>query len=196
MNNALVYYLNFVALAVVGRLYEADFFIREHKKDIKLWAELLNRPMAEELYRGVLLDPSWLSCDDIEHAPERTFLSFSEDLDVALWFARTDTTISKIVVAAYPEAQGYVIELPAQKAHVLFHYSWALDIEAPLIATAMAHPAVDLDEFVWCLQTQKEVIVEPIERLGVKPIEDYASPSLETLEAKLCLPSVRYCRTL
>lgn len=199
MREALVYYLNFVALAVVGRMSEADFLLREHGKAIRLWAEMLRIGLTTKaLYRGVLLDPSWLSDGNvIEHQPERMFLSFSENRDVAIWFARTDTIISELVVTTHPEAHGYVIELPAGEAQVLFHHLWVpgADIEAPLLATAAAHPLVDFDQFVWCLQTQEEVIVEPVERLVVKPIEDYASPSLEALDTKFCLPSVRLART-
>src|SRR6185436_1974502 len=90
-------YINFALHAVLGKLGEADTIMRFAGKAIRRVADDLgaecNRQLPTKpapLFRGMLLDPNGPFRVD----PDLTFLSWSEDRDVALWFACPRSVVS------------------------------------------------------------------------------------------------------
>jgi len=156
-------YITFVIHVIVGKLGEADALMRSYRTNIlRIAARLAHRmPVAPmQLYRGLLLDP-----EIGMHKVPFTFLSWSEDLDVARWFASPQTEIGLEVGRLKPTYRGYLITRePALPSQLLFHHSWRALF--PFEAAAMIHPAFDVElarQVHWNLHTQREVITLPLD---------------------------------
>jgi len=195
-------YTNFVILAVCGRTGEADTVMTRFAPAIKRCAgELLKEdamPFCGDLYRGLLLEPESVVDGKLEHQEHRTFLSWSETLDCALWFAHPGTVVSEVVKRTYPRVQSYVAKtgLP-QVDQILWRSFWAPALEKvvgnSLVACAMIHPQVDHSQFRWNLETQQEVITTPMGPLEVVPVEGFVDmPPVEALEGIYCWPGARH----
>lgn len=185
-------YINFVLYVILGRLREADVLMRKKGEMIRLVAEycMTKRPIApiapKPLYRGVLLDPAQPFTLD----PKYTFLSWSEDRDVATWFACTRNHISDLVMDVYPHFQGYIITLPQPQSRVLFHHSWAHTF-TKVIAEAHRHPLIGEEgkrQIIWSLKTQSEVITDPAEGLEPRLAPDLDDATVAALETRLLPP--------
>lgn len=182
-------YLNFALHAILGRLGEADTIMRLADARIRSVADRLaatRQVDPKPLYRGMLLDP------DVPYAtdPKLTFLSWSEDRDVALWFACPRSVVSEPLAATNPKLRGHLVELAAPRSRVLFHYSWehAFGGLAPI---ALAHPLMGAEgrrQIEWSLRTQREVITAPVEDLRPTPVHDLDPEALEALEQRLSPP--------
>lgn len=170
-SNDLNLWINWSLNAVLGRMHEADFLLRAHLDEIRRVADEMMRRRPVEvgaLYRGVLLDPA-------KPYPSPTFddlpsVSWTEDRDVARWFACTESVISAYAKAQWPAARGHLLEIPAPSTRVLFHWRWA----GGLAPYALAHPMMGIDGFhqiTWSLRTQREVITERVADLVPVPIE-------------------------
>ena len=95
-------YVNFVLHAILGRLAEADTLMRLAGPQIRTVADNLSRARLIEtkpLYRGLLLDPDLPFMTD----PKLTFLSWSEDRDVAVWFACPRSVVSEPLMQQNPK---------------------------------------------------------------------------------------------
>jgi hypothetical protein len=168
-------YLSWSLCAVLGRLGEADYLIQAFPSAIRHVASFLKERHPFEpkpLYRGVLLDPSKSRNDDGSGYP---FVSWSEDRDVARWFAEPRSYISEPFRAIYPEARGYLLTMPNPLAsRVLFHHSWRHAFGQPLEDFALMHPLMGEDarrQIAWSLDVQQEVIVTPIDGLQPEPYQ-------------------------
>ena len=53
-----------------------------------------------------------------------TFVSHTEDLDCANWFASPDTVMGAFVSALHPGARGYIVRMEKPSAPLLWHHSW------------------------------------------------------------------------
>src|SRR5207244_11350511 len=138
------------------------------------------------LYRGILLDPAQPFRPD----PKLTFLSWSEDRDVALWFACPRSVVSEPIMRQNPKLRGHVAEIAAPRSRVLFHYSWASVLDG-LACFALVHPLMGAEgkrQIEWSLRTQREVITEPIGDLRPERVPDLDSAALEALERRLSPP--------
>ena len=181
------FYLNFALHAILGRLGEADALMSMAGDEIRSVADHLSTryPIAgKPLYRGMLLDPDTTYVSD----PKLTFLSWSEDRDVALWFACPRSVVSEPLAATNPNLRGYLVELPAPTARVLFHHEWANDLLRGLATLALAHPLMGAEgrrQIEWSLRTQREVITEPIHVLRPNRTADLDAEALGVLERKL-----------
>jgi hypothetical protein len=160
-------YINWVLYAVYGLMGDADALRREYSDEITEVADELQRrnPIAPApLYRGILLE----SADTLRPDPNLTFLSWSEDRDVARWFGSPASYISGLFAIHYPEARGYVMTLARPTARVLFHHSWRRAFGMPLERLALVHPYIGAEgcrQIAWSLDTQREVITEPLATL-------------------------------
>ena len=107
-------YLNFALHAILGKLREADALMSIAGDEIRAVADRLSALLPIEpqpLYRGMLLDPDKPFAAD----PKLTFLSWSEDRDVALWFACPRSAVSEPLAATNPKLRGHLIDLPEER---------------------------------------------------------------------------------
>ncbi len=184
-------YLNFALHAILGRLGEADALMSIAGDEIRSVADHLaaQRPIAPKpLYRGMLLDPDKPFAAD----PKLTFLSWSEDRDVALWFACPRSVVSEPLAATNPRLRGHLVDLPAPQSRVLFHHGWA-DALGGLSALALAHPLMGAEgkrQIEWSLRTQREIITAPVDGLTPRPTANLDAEQLTALERRLSPPWV------
>ena len=105
-------WINFVLYALSGRMQQADALMRAHRDAIRrVAAHLQHSPGATlaELWRGLLLEPKEiLPGGEVATDPQLTFLSWTEDMDVACYFADPRTMISGDVLRQKPSVRGYV----------------------------------------------------------------------------------------
>lgn len=192
-NNDVNAYLQWVLFAVYGMLGYADGMIREHGDSIRRVAAWLRATMPVKpgtVYRGLLLDPSLLRASDglVDVDPNYTFLSYTEDKNVACWFADRESTISKSVADRYADASGYIAKRRPRQADILFHYSWGLGFplagrRIPLWVIATQDPRMDPRQIEQWLKTQQEVILEPVTKpYAVTPFEDECPDDPTVLE--------------
>lgn len=185
-------YFNFALHAILGRLGEADAIMNLAGDEIRAVADRLGARYPVEvkpLYRGLLLDPERPFKSD----PKLTFLSWSEDRDVARWFACPRSAVSEPLAATNPKLRGHLVELSGPKSRVLFHHGWgnAHGSHTGLAALALAHPLMGEEgarQIEWSLRTQREVITEPIADLMPVRAVDLDSAALEALERRLSPP--------
>ena len=177
-------YINWSLYAVLGMMGEADEMMRRFPgvvERVALAASRLRPIAATTLHRGILLEPSV----PLETCPLRTFVSWSEDPDVACWFGSPESVISRPLAKTNAKLRGFVVSAPPQR--VLFHYSWARGWDK----LALAHP--DMGEWgarqiAWSLGTQREIITAPIALPAPMPIEEVRARSVADLDAKLTPP--------
>jgi len=182
-------YLNFALHAILGRLGEADALMSIAGDEIRAVADWLaaQHPIAPEtLHRGLLLDPDKTFTAD----PKLTFVSWSEDRDVAVWFACPRSAVSEPLAATNPKLRGHLVDLPAPQSRVLFHHEWTRGLGG-LAALALAHPLMGAEgrrQIEWSLRTQREVITAPVDGLRPSPIADLDAEALAVLERRLSPP--------
>lgn len=179
------YYVNWVMNAVLGRLSEADALMADYGGAIRRMAKKLRRHL------GVPVRPVWrgLQIEPEEVPPNRMLsqghgfssVSWSEDKDVACWFADRDSQISRFMRMIRPGAVGWLAEIVPKKDDVLFHWSWADRFPDPrgpwrsaslsqpgrsfsLVSLSAIHPEIHTDQLAWALKSQKEVILRPLKR--------------------------------
>ena len=169
IHEAMNYYIHFVMFAVLGRMAEADGLMRSHGRTIRTIASALGKAPIEirPVYRGLLLDPT----KPYRRDERLTFLSWSEDRDVARWFASRQSYVSEPLVQSNPKLRGYLARLE-EPQRVLFHHAW---INSTHLATLAAmHPQMGAEgarQITWSLATQAEIITEPLD-LEPEPIEE------------------------
>ena len=129
----------------------------------------------------------------VSHAlEEMEFVSHTEDLECAQWFASPDAAVSAFASAVRPGIRGYVVRLPKPPSTVLWHHSWT-DARTsggriPLSAAALQHPHIApyVSQFLWNLETQKEVITMPSKRrFKIEPLKDV---DVKALDRRFCHP--------
>lgn len=173
-------YINFVLCAVYGRLREADAIMKKYGQVVRDVADFINRKLgipSKPIYRGMLLDPTV----PFKHDPQLTFLSWSEDHDVARWFASKRSTISDYVLHCRPTVRGYIVTLPKPTTRVLFHFSWARLFNG-LSDLAREHPLMGEEgkrQIAWSLKTQQEVITDPVDGLEPQIVDEIDITALD-----------------
>jgi hypothetical protein len=182
-------YVNFALYAIYGKLGEADAIMRLAGDSVRRVADDIgarNSAGLAPIHRGMLLDP------DVPFAPDPklTFLSWSEDHDVALWFACPRSVVSEPLAKMKPKLRGYVATILTPRSRVLFHHSWA-SVLGGLACFALIHPLMGEEgrrQIEWSLRTQREVITEPAADLRPERVADLDSATLEALERRLSPP--------
>jgi hypothetical protein len=142
------------------------------------------------LYRGILLEPNEVKSDKVERDPRLTFVSFSEDREVACWFADTRSIMSGYVKETRPHVDGYLIEYAPSQNQVLFSATGQPELCKLLCTAAEMHPHIDASQLRWNVMTQKEVILKQAPSYVVLP---YKCDREETqrLDAKFTHPLFR-----
>jgi len=194
-------YVNWALYAILGRMAEADGIMEEYGPDVYDVVRFLQRkypPTFRPIYRGVLVEPDAVVGGLLAPEPRVTFVSFSEDKNVACWFADPASFVSGYVKQQRPRVKGFILEHKPKLEDVLFHYSWGLAFPmpngrtAPLSVFAQMHPDIIVPQFDWNLRTQKEVIVKPIKHpLPVSPIETWSCPPTNELDKRYTPPMFR-----
>jgi hypothetical protein len=187
------YYLNFVVYAVFGQMAPADQMMRQHGRNILRFASYLRREVGfseeiECLYRGVAVNPRHVIDDTLPADPNLTFVSMSEDSEVACWFGHPHSSVSQFIFMQDPNRKGYMIEYEPDGDEILFHHEWADELN--LIHLAALHPHIDENQFEWNLRTQQEVIILPVDSFDVVSIDDYDCPDVSELDRKFTAPWV------
>lgn len=121
------------------------------------------------------------------------FVSHSEDLGCAQWFATPEAAVSGFVAELHPNVRGYVVRLERPSSTVLWHHKWQAcrmqgGMSIPLVQAALQHPHIApfADQFHFNARTQSEVILEPSsERLKIVPVEEV---DVKALDRKFCHP--------
>ena len=190
-------YVNFALHAILGRLREADVLMRFALPHIRRVADRLSRDFPIEpkpLYRGVLLGPR----ESMTLDPRYTFLSWSEDRDVARWFADPLSTVSQYVALAKPGCRGHIFEYDkgAPRPRILFHHSWVIAFGGITEFSMLArlHPFMGDEgarQIYWSLRTQQEVITEPTELPKPQRFEDVPGELRHTLDQRLSPPEMQ-----
>lgn len=182
-------YINFALYAVLGRLAEADVIMRSAGNAVRRVADAIaaESPTAlAPIHRGMLLDPT----QPFRAEPRFTFLSWSEDRDVALWFACPRSVVSEPLAQMNPTLRGYVATLAHPRSRILFHHAWASALGG-LACFALVHPLMGEEakrQIAWSLRTQREVITAPVVDLTPEPVADLDAAALEALERRLSPP--------
>lgn len=193
-------WINFVLQAVTGRMAQGDAMMARHGDAIRSVARWLMdvRPVkVGVLYRGILVEPERLDRHWLEHEEQRKFLSWTQDRQVACWFADPKSIVSELVLQMYPGSRGYIASGKIEKKKVLWHHDW-VEIPLPglgvlnLAGAAAVHPEIDQGQFVWNLRTQREVISDAPERkeskMHVSPVEEGDCPDTEELDSRYAYP--------
>lgn len=159
-------YWNFIFNALSGR--NPDDYYRQNSQAIDLIAVSLRRKFPKTikpLYRGILLFPNEVHDGKVKHQSEITYVSFSEDKNIAVAFADTQNPISAYVAQQYPTKKGFLITKSTyNQSLMLFHYEWLFDTNA--IAAFRRAFGAD-SKFA---EIQKEVILKPEPSYEVEPV--------------------------
>lgn len=195
--NQLNLYINFVLNAVLGKMGEADAMLRAAGHPIKRVASFLRDTVPFEskpIYRGMLLDPG----KPFELDPRLTFMSWSEDRDVAAWFANPHTFISQPLGEVHDATlRGYVAATAAPLSGVLWHHSWVEvfgGVET-LADLALRHPFMGAEgrrQIAWSLATQFEVITVPMP-LDLVAAGDLDPAAIEALDQRFSPAWINPC---
>jgi hypothetical protein len=193
-------YITFVVYAVTGIMAQADVVMQRHAGAVRRVARWLmeKQPVTVgTLYRGVLIEPGRVKKGRLTHEQERRFVSWTEDRDVACWFAAPDSIVSELVIQMRPDSRPYLIEKKVPKDKVLWHHEWT-QIPVPgigpisLTGAAAIHPEIDHGQFDWNVGTQKEVITEAPaptgQRFKLEPVGEDTCPETDELDARFAYP--------
>jgi hypothetical protein len=190
-------YKLFVALATLGKQKDADYVIRNARANIQKVARYLRQtlPLTPKLlYRGLLIQPDKVTERRISGTFEGAeYISFSEDIDVACYFASPDAYIAETRMTEIPGAVGWIAEYMPELTDILFHYSWAeyLNTKAPgpsiyqiyfNLEGTTEETKQEVTQIYWNLKTQKEVMCRTGIPLEVAEMEGYNCPDAQTLD--------------
>ena len=174
---ALEHYLYFIVNALRGALEKSDNFYRAHRGDIDRIAEemvLKHGPkQGGIIYRGIILDDHEVKNGKVLHAPEITFVSFSEDKNIAIAFGDIENPSWEHGKLRYPTKKGYLITAKYQPDHVLYHWSWLKS------ANLMNIFQQAFGNDVKYTAQQKEVIIKPRPYYRVEPVAPGTSGGIE-----------------
>ena len=171
---AMKIYWNFIFNALSGR--NPDNYYRKNSQSINLIAAVLRKKFPKSikpLYRGILLSPDEVHDGKVKHQSEITYVSFSEDKNIAIAFADIKNDISKYVAFSSPNKTGYLITKNTYDQNLmLFHYEWLSDTNA----MAAFRRIVGADSKF--AEIQKEVILKPENTYAVEPVTPGSSNNM------------------
>ena len=163
---ALKIYCAFIFDALRGA--NPDRFYRKHSQSIDLIAAVLRKKFPKSikpLYRGILLSPDEVHDGKVKHQSEITYVSFSEDKNIAIAFADIKNDISKYVAFWSQNKTGYLITKNTYDQDLmLFHYEWLNDTNAMAAFRRIVGADSNFAEI------QKEVILKPESAYTVEPV--------------------------
>jgi len=133
-------YVNFVCNAYANRYPNVvDKFLSNNKDKIKEVLDsfgVLKRDFpVKRLYRGVLVDPDSLESRDgrsfLKPLDKIQYLSFTEDREIAEYFADTGSDMSGMVMSLHPNYKGYIITHVPSVDEILIHWRWSILLRIP-----------------------------------------------------------------
>lgn len=197
--DAVMSWANFVLYAVVGRMREADSILYERRAlvlEMAAWMRSERPVKVGDVYRGVLVEPAAIQGGKLMADPRLQFLSWTEDLQVACWFANPDSIISEVVRERMPNVRGYIATGKPTAASILWHHDW-VDIPVPggdtmsLAIFAGMHPHIDEGQFLWNVESQSEVMTLPpadASTMSVVAVSDFDCEEIDELDTRLTYP--------
>lgn len=145
-------YINYVVFGLRCNK-NADHLFSQYSQEIVKVAAFLrantNMRGVGKVHRGILLQDEYAKDLIIKPVLHCSFLSFSEDIEIAKSFADINSEISAYVRMERPDSKGYLIEYEPSAMEILFHWTWAEVLQ--LDKTGM----VDME----LIRNQKEVMV-------------------------------------
>lgn len=175
LKNAIQIYWNFIFNVLSGR--NPDAYYRQNSQRIDYFAEVLRRKFPKQikpLYRGILLLPNEVHDGKVKHQNEITYVSFSEDKNIAAAFADIQNPISAYAIQRYPNKKGYLITKNTYSQNLmLFHYEWLFDTKLIYVFRRLFG---DDSKFV---EIQKEVILKPESSYEVEPVVPGSSNNMD-----------------
>lgn len=170
-------YWQFIALALSGHQREADIFYRRSDQYINFMAKLIRNRFGPShgttIYRGILLDPADVHNGVVKGWDEITYVSFTEDKNIALAFADTENDMGGVVMHRYPHYKGYLITKDYDVNLLLFHHTW---LEAANMLPVWRQQFGDDADITL---KQKEVTLKPERQYEVEPVEPGISGAFE-----------------
>jgi len=197
--NTKILYCTWVVLAIQGLMRDADQLLKQYQEEIYLEALKLSRKFPvrpKPVYRGILLEPKDNGNENYVYHVDYgvKFISFTQNLEVACWFASTDSYMAHMVMLQKPKSAGFIIEHTPEPEDILFDWKWHKDIGfkkfRPMIEKQLLlnHIYTDLDQYVHNVVTQKEIILKPLKiEFNLTKKEDRCSKSGRELD-KIYLP--------
>lgn len=189
------FYISFILYAISGRMAEADSIMRKYSSEIKTVAAKMHNLMPRkinEIYRGLLIEPENLGPGNtISKDPNNTFASFSEDKQVACWFADPSSAMSQLVRMTRPRVRGWVVSTTPKREDILFHWAWGLGFplggrKVGFDVLMRSHPEfVTFSSLERSIRSQKEVILLPTEEIFTAvPVEKASCLSTSELDTR------------
>lgn len=171
MDKELGIYFNWSANQLAGDSVATDKYLRDNLDTIKKVASGLLRKINYQptlIYRGVIMKERELT--HLQPHPGFTYLSFSENLEMAKIFADPDHYMAFVMKHRLGEEQlySYIVEYTPQIEEVLFHHKF-LEI-LPYVQLLREVANIDASK----IHEQQEVtILQPAYPLEVKTPYDY-----------------------
>jgi len=167
-------YWNFIFNLLIGK--NPDHYYRQNSKKIDLISQFLSGKFPKQikpLYRGILLNPHEVINKKIKGISKITYVSFSEDKQIALAFADTKNDISRFAMQTNPKQKGYLITKSSYNpSELIFHYEWLFDTRSITNFKNM------LDDEARFIELQKEVVLKPESEYSVEEVAPGISNNL------------------
>lgn len=195
-------YKRFVVAAILGQIGFADTLIQQFRSEIysvATYVQHIDPQPIKRLYRGLLIEPSNVRGNKPIQSEQGEFASFTENRDLACWFALPDTWIAETLAQGRPNVVGWISEHMPQSTEIIFHYEQTKmvnDLPGPSLVdfarmlansldpvrTATEGPDWAMAQIGWNLNTQEEVILKKGIPLRLKRVETYGCPSVLSLD--------------
>lgn len=197
-------YKQFIVAAILGQLGMADGLMQQYRSDIYSVAahvQQIDPQPAKKLYRGLLIEPSFVRGNRPTQDERGEFASFTENRDVACWFGLSDSWIAEKLAQGRPNVVGWMAEHMPLSSEIIFHHHQAKtvnDLPGPELVdvgrilaqsldparTAIEGPDWAMTQVGFNLNTQEEVMLKKGVPLRVKRIETYGCPDVLSLDKR------------
>lgn len=197
-------YKQFVVAAILGQIVMADGLLRQFRSEIysvAAYVQQTDPQPVKKLYRGLAIEPHYIRGNRPSQPEQGEFASFTENKDVACWFAMPTSWITKELVQGRPDVVGWIAEHIPQSTEIIFHHHQAKtvnDLPGPELVdvgrilaqtldprrTAMEGPDWAMVQVGFNLNTQEEVILKKGVPLKVKRVETYGCPDVLSLDKR------------
>jgi len=204
MQDSINVYKQFIVAAILGQISAADSIIRQYRSDIYRVAAYLQQldPQAiDVVFRGLLIEPGQVRGGKPLQPEIGEFASYSEDLQVACWFAIPNTWIAGTLVEGRPNVVGWIGEHVPKASEIIFHHNQTKtvnDLPGPSLVdfarmlasnldparTAAEGPDWAMAQIGWSLNTQQEVILKKDTPLRLTRVEEYSCSAVEPLDKR------------
>ena len=195
-------YLTFVLHAIKGHLKQADGFISQpgNRQAIYSVARTMHELMPVDIkpiYRGLLIEKNKMrrgpdGTPQIGRKQGYKFVSWSEDRDVACWFADPGSFMNAADMTGNIKGDGWMVEITPRAEDILFHWTWGLNfpfngrrLTFNQLARMTRDPMLAFSDFDRILRDQKEVMLKPSDAvLDAIAHKDAGCPASDVLNNK------------